>query len=58
MFIDWSISRCSTTASVGVEKNAGETYAKDGRSKKGCTDGVGKEKANAVYRITNLPPPW
>jgi len=37
--------------------NTGETYAKNGRSKQ-CVHGVGKNKANAVYRVTNLPPLW
>lgn len=54
VFIEWSISRCSITASVGVGTNAGETFARDGRSKN-CYQGVGQEHTNAVYRITDLP---
>ena len=34
--------------------NAGETFARDGPSKD-CYEGVGKKKANAVYRIEDLP---
>ena len=35
-------------------ENAGKTFAKDGPTDK-CYEGVGKRKANAVYRIENIP---
>ena len=34
--------------------NAGKTFAKDGVSKD-CYEGVGKNRANAVYRIEDIP---
>ncbi|XP_020620751.1 uncharacterized protein LOC110058441 isoform X2 [Orbicella faveolata] len=34
--------------------NAGETYARDGPSSR-CYKGVGRERVNAVYRVTDLP---
>lgn len=36
-------------------ENAGKTFAKDGVSKD-CYEGVGKNRANAVYRIEDIPP--